>query len=97
MLVIPLKSTHCSVQLCRLLRCFVLLYCSLSPPCGPWCLVCGLPVIARLRPDEDDNEGWTMDRQDTGDGGDRDLFTGVTGAFVVHLFACDDNERGNTT
>ena len=46
--------------------------------------------------DEDDDGYWTMTRWDTGDGEDGDLFAMVAGTFIIHLFDCDGDKRGNT-
>ena len=45
---------------------------------------------------EDNNEGRRMTRRDARDGEGGDLFAGVTGTFVVHLFDCDGDKRGDT-
>ena len=43
---------------------------------------------------KDDNEGRTMDGQDTGDGEDGDQCARETGTCVVHLFDRGGDEHG---
>ena len=46
--------------------------------------------------DEDNDEGQTMARRDTGDWEGGDPFAGATGTFIVHLFDCGGDEHGDT-